>query len=180
MEDIHPIKKLAFEYLKNADDNELSQCMAKNTQNLISKTVEHCIQKISNINKNKNESLAVLATSILHFLLTNLLIPSQRKVNYRRLDLDIVIPDLKTLQTNPQNCLIIVIAETTNPDKINTQINRIIEIQPHVDRIWLVLGKDVDVGFRKYVVGKNFHLIIHDMVKTIDLKKHAKLNVFRT
>lgn len=179
MEDIHPIKKLVFEYLKNADE-ELSQCMAKNTQNLISKAVDHCLQEISNINKNQDESLAIFATSILHFLLTNLLIPSQRKVNYSRLDLDIVIPDLKTLQTNPQNCIIIVIPKTTDSNKINTQINRIIEIQPHVDRIWLVVGKDVDVGFKKYVVGKNFHLIIQDIVKTIDLKKHAKLNVFRT
>ena len=41
----------------------------------------------------KDEAVGILATGILHYLLTNALLNSQRKVEYQGLELDIVIPD---------------------------------------------------------------------------------------
>jgi len=50
----------------------------------------------------KEEVVGVLATGLLHYLLTNALISSQRKVTYNDNELDIVIPDTKTLEKDPK------------------------------------------------------------------------------
>ena len=46
----------------------------------------------------KEEVIGILATGILHYLLTNALLNSQRKVNYQGMELDIIIPDIRTLE----------------------------------------------------------------------------------
>lgn len=178
---IHPVKKLVFEYLKEIKEQELSRYSSGHASpQLISKILEYCIPKISGSNKNRVENFAILATSILHYLLTNLLIPSQRKVRYRGLDLDIVVPNLKTLESNPDNSIIIIIPKTTEQTEINSELKYVMRVQPNPNKLWLVVSKDLNTNCKKYIVETNFQYIIEDITKTLDLNKANKLNIFKT
>jgi hypothetical protein len=54
-----------------------------------------------------DELLATLCEALLHFMLTASLLPSERKVSMRDIDLDIVIPSTRVLGKNPEKSLVI-------------------------------------------------------------------------
>ena len=76
---------------------------------IINEIIENCYDKIILMDK-KEEAIGILATGILHYLLTNALLNSQRKVDYQGMELDIVIPDIRTLEKDAKmtNLLILI------------------------------------------------------------------------
>ena len=92
----NPIKDYLFNYIEKST-NITKLISEKKFDIIINEIVENCYDKIILMDK-KDEALGILATGILHYLLTNALLNSQRKVEYQGLELDIVIPDIKTLE----------------------------------------------------------------------------------
>ncbi len=177
---VHPVKKLVFEYLKTIDSSEIAKHVRQNTTpRLISKILNYCLPDVFEMGGNTQENLAVLATSMLHFMLTNAFIPSQRKITYNGLELDIVIPNLNTLKANPQNCIIIVMPQIMDKEQIYTKINKVRKIQPDHDKIWIILDEDLETDCKKYIIKKDLPTIIEDIKQTLDLTKQTKLSVFR-
>ena len=68
---------------------------------------ERCCDEIIENCKNKldhdldDEGLATLCEALLHFMLTASVLPSERKVNWRGSELDLVVPSLKMLSKSP-------------------------------------------------------------------------------
>lgn len=85
--------------------------------------------------------LGVMATGILHYGLTKSLIKSQRCITHRGVELDIVIPDVRTLDTYPERALVICILKTTDADLMRSQIREIDTIR--AKNIWLVIPRTV-------------------------------------
>jgi len=108
MEDeTNPIKEYLFDYIKNSETIP-KLIHEKKFDAIIDEIIENCYEKII-VMEEKNESVGILATGILHYLLTNALITSQRKVEYLGEELDIVIPDIKTLKKDQKKILLICI-----------------------------------------------------------------------
>ncbi len=99
-DEINPIKEYLFDYIKNSDSIP-KLISEKKFDQVIEEIVHNCYEKILTMGE-KNEAVGVLATGILHYLLTNALITSQRKIECDDIELDIVIPDIKTLEKDPK------------------------------------------------------------------------------
>ena len=95
-EESNPIKDHLFDYIKKS--NTIAKLISeKKFDVIINEIIENCYDKIILMDK-KDNAVGILATGILHYLLTNALLSSQRNVDYQGMKLDIVIPDIRTLE----------------------------------------------------------------------------------
>ena len=85
------------------------------------------------------EVLGTLATAILHYGLTRALVKSQRKIEHRGVNLDIVIPDAGTLDSDPLRALVICIMMTCDERAASEKIESVSKVQQVRDNIWLVI-----------------------------------------
>ena len=69
-----------------------------------------------------DEATSMLATGIMHYLLTVALIPSQRKIKYKGVDVDIVIPDIRTLEKDSKKALVLYIPSSADSKTIEDEI----------------------------------------------------------
>src|SRR3989344_4304927 len=130
----------------------------------------------------KEESLAILSTGLLHYLLTNAMIPSQRKIKYNGIEIDIVIPNLKTLEIDPKKTLIIYIPKTIDKHNIEQKLEQLEKIQPIKDNIWLVITKKLEFQTKTYVIEKknaSFSKIIYDIAQFVNIQGQNKFKILR-
>lgn len=128
---------------------------------IISKTIELRYKnkdKEMRDNDNYNDSeksLSLLCEAFLHFLLTITSLPSQRKIMLKDVEIDLVIPDLKSLNKGPKKSLIIKF------DKDASTINYIDRLHNNIpidrENIWIVSPTPLDINSRNrnYVIYKN-------------------------
>jgi hypothetical protein len=97
-----------------------------------------------------SKTLGLLCEALLHFMLTASVLPSERKVNWKGADLDIVVPSLRMLNKSPNKALVIQIIK--NEAEV-TKINQAELVQAHYENIWIVSGKALNVDLKNYYIG---------------------------
>jgi hypothetical protein len=176
----NPIKDYLFEYIKNSSTiQELIK--EKKFDQIINKIIENCYDKIV-LMDSKDVAIGVLATGILHYLLTNALLNSQRKVEYNELELDIVIPDIKTLEKDPKMTLLICIPKSSNKEIIEGKISQLENIQPIKENIWLVLSENIQTDKKSFVLSKensSFSKIIFEIAQFSNVGGANKFKILR-
>ena len=85
--------------------------------------------------------MATLAESFTHYLFTEMLIPSQRKISFENIELDMIIPNLEELRKNNDNAIVILFAKTSDNMQINERIQEIKKIQKKDSNIWIISKK---------------------------------------
>ncbi|MEO9319375.1 MAG: hypothetical protein ABI361_01755 [Nitrososphaera sp.] len=137
----------------------------------ISRIIEECLARMD------AEGVDALSEDIceglLHFLLTALSIPSERKISVEGVDVDIVIPSAKVLRKSPDKALIIQVLRSHEPQSKETA-RLAAKIQPVAENIWYVENhpKRTD-GFRTYSIYPGHHRfsrIIIDIMAFLDEK----------
>ena len=121
---------------------------------ILKKTIESIYQKTpnggnihdSNINQ---KLLSSLCEAFLHFLLTTSSLPSQRKIMLREIEIDLVIPDIKTFLKDPEKAIIIKFDKDSSTLEY---INRLNGIQPNTANIWIVSSTPVTPLHRNYII----------------------------
>ena len=176
----NPIKDYLFNYIEKS--NTITKLISERKFDIvINEIVENCYDKIILMDK-KDEAVGVLATGILHYLLTNALLNSQRKVEYQGLELDIVIPDLKTLEKDSKMTLLILIPKSSDKKRINEKILQLKKIQPIEENIWIVLSKEIALDYKSFILskGKNsFSKIIFEIAQFSNVGKSNKFKILR-
>ncbi len=179
-EQSNPIKEYLFKYIKKSEKKFQPLFSETKMDEIINDILNNCYHKVA-LMENKEESLGVLATGILHYMLTNAMLTSQRKVEYQGVEIDIVIPDLKTLEKDPKKTLIICIPKTLDKNIIAEKLGQLQNIQPEKQNIWLVLTQDL--GFDKtYVIQKeksSFSNIIYDIAQFVNIQGQNKFKILR-
>jgi hypothetical protein len=112
--------------------------------------LEECKKKMTN--NLDDESFANLCEALLHFMLTASLIPSERKVTWKGVELDLVIPSLKMLNKNPDKTLVIQIIKG---NEVVRKIKDANSVQPHDVNIWTVSARRLEVDHKNYYVGSS-------------------------
>ena len=179
-EEQNPIKDLLFDYIKSEKDIQELTSQSKFTE-IIDNVLENCYDKVISIGE-KEESLGILATGLLHYLLTNALISSQRKIEHIGIEIDIIIPDLKTLEVDPKKTLIICIPKTIDKKIIEQKLEQLQKIQPIKENIWLVITKKLDFQNKTYVIEKknaSFSKIIQDIAQFVNVQGQSKFKILR-
>ena len=176
----HPVKEYLFEQIKKNEESYRKLIDEQKYAEIINDIIPNCNSVITSVNKEEN--LRVLATGILHYLLTNSKIQSQRKIKVKGIELDIVIPNLKTLKKDPKKSLIILIPETMDKSSIEKQIENIRNLQPHKKNIWLVLTKNIPTDIKSFIISDketNFSQIIYDIAQFANVNCQNKFNILR-
>ncbi len=176
----NPIKDYLFEYIKNSSTiQELIK--GKKFDQVINEIIKNCYDKIV-LMDSKDVAVGVFATGILHYLLTNALLNSQRKIEYNELELDIVIPDIKTLEKDPKMTLLICIPKSSDKEIIDEKISQLENIQPIKENIWLVLSENIQTDKKSFVVSKensSFSKIIFEIARFSNVGGANKFKILR-
>jgi len=179
-EESNPIKDHLFDYIKKS--NTIAKLISeKKFDAIINEIVENCYDKIILMNK-KEVAIGILATGILHYLLTNALLNSQRKVDYQGTELDIVIPDIRTLEEDAKMTLLILIPKSSDKKIIDEKISQLRKIQPTKKNIWLVLSEDISIDCKSFVLSKgnnSFSKIIFEIAQFSNVGKSNKFKILR-
>jgi hypothetical protein len=179
-EEINPIKEYLFEYIEKSEEI-VGLIAGKKFDVIINKIIENCYDKIILMDK-KDEAIGVLATGILHYLLTNALLNSQRKIDYNGIELDIVIPDVKTLEKDAKMTLIIIIPKSSDKKVIEEKIAKLTKIQPIKENIWVVLSENIDIDYKTFVLSKennSFTKIIFEIAQFSNVGRVNKFKILR-
>ena len=180
----NPVKDYLFDYIKSSNTipNLVSQ---KKFDEVIQEITKNCYDKIISIGAeigNKDDSVGVLATGLLHYLLTNALITSQRKIDHNGIEIDIIIPDVKTLEKDPKKTLLICIPKSSDEKIIREKISQLEKVQSEKDNIWVVLSSDVKIDKKSFVLEKNnntFSKIIFDIAQFTNVNSANKFKILR-
>ena len=177
-EDSNPIKDYLFEYVeKSSTIPEL--IVNKKFDVIINEIIENCFDKIITMDI-KDIAVGIFATGILHYLLTNALLNSQRKINHNGIELDIVIPDVKTLEKDPKKTLLIYIPLSSDVKTIQEKITQLEKIQSIKENIWIVLSKEITINKKSFILSKendSFSKIIFEIARFSNVHGTSKFKI---
>ena len=180
-EEKHPVKELLFRYIEKSEKKFQDLFSQTRLDEIIDDILAQCYHKVVFMN-DKEESLGILATGILHYMLTNVMLTSQRQLAYTGVKIDIVVPDLKTLEKDPKKSLIIFIPKTLNIKKIKEKLNQLYRVQPEKQNIWIVLTHDLELENKTYIIRKDnssFSKIIYDIANFVNIQGTNKFKILR-
>ena len=179
-DEVNPIKDYLFEHIEKSNSIE-NLIHEKKFDVIINEIVENCYDKVILMDK-KEEAVGILATGILHYLLTNALLSSQRKVDYQGMELDIVIPDTRTLEKDAKMTLLILIPKSSDKKIIDEKISELRKIQPTKENIWVVLSEDISIDCKSFVLSKDnnsFSKIIFEIAQFSNVGGSNKFKILR-
>ena len=177
----NPVKDILYEIINEKSEELIQKEIAnKNSQVVIKELISKAHPRVLKLEGDVDENIAKLSTSLLHYLLAISLIPSQRKVILDKMDVDIVIPDLKTLSTNPKDSLIICIPELRKSESIAEQITKAETIQSVNENIWVIEEKMKGHNKKSYSISDGtISKILDDINEFLSSKKITQFKIFR-
>jgi hypothetical protein len=107
---------------------------------------------------------------------------SQRKIEYQGLELDIVIPDIKTLEKDSKMTLLICIPKSSDKKIIDSKIAQLEKIQPNQENIWVVLSEDIPTNKKTFILSKennSFSKIIFEIAQFSNVGGANKFKILR-
>ena len=159
----------------------LSDIVQGESPDVIKAIFEHCIANIGKNETVKPDTSGTVAEGLLHYMLTASMIPSQRKTLFKSVEIDVAVPDTRTLGVSPQDVVVILFPKTDNLNNIKTHIAKIKMIQPNENNIWVVIENNLQLDSKVYTLkdSMTFANIINDLISFTSNKKQSKLKIFK-
>ena len=179
MSESSPIKDALYAKINNIGQEKIHQLLLKEEfSELFEKIYEPVIHEIQSMEE--YEKYGTLAESMTHYLFTEMLIPSQRKIIFENVELDMVIPNTLELQKNNDNAIVIFFVKTSDHEHIKQQIQEIRKIQKNDANIWIITKDEIEISQSTYYATKeSFSEFLKDSKNFINTKKMNKLNIFK-
>ncbi len=179
-----PVKDILYQEIANISEDVIQLEISKNNSSkIISQIISKCTTKIQKISTSFDEDLGIFAEGLMHYLLTVSLIPSQRKISKNNVEIDIVIPDILTLNSNPKDSLIILFPKSKNENMIKKRISELERIQPIKENIWVVLHRNLQLKNQTYLIqndDNSLKKILDDINKFCSSRKQSKLKIMKS
>ena len=122
MSESSPIKDALYAKINNIGEEEIHQLLLNGKfSELFEKIYEPVIHSVGNMEE--YEKYGTLAESLTHYLFTEMLIPSQRKIIFKNVELDMIIPNMAELQNDSHNIIIIFFVKTADKQQILSLIH---------------------------------------------------------
>lgn len=180
MDEPSPIKDALYKTIEKITEPKIHQEIKQgNSASLIKQIISE--SNVNELEGNPTENYETFAESLMHYMLTNTLIPSQRKITLNQIEIDIVIPDARTLGLSKNDALIILFPKTNNLSSIQTRLEKISTVQPIKENIWLIQKSDLGLPYKTYEISGNcsFANIISDLQKFTVSKPQSKFKIFK-
>ena len=180
MSESSPIKDALYTKVNDIGQKRIHQLLSNGEfLELFEKIYEPVINNIDGIDE--YEKYGTLAESLTHYLFTEMLIPSQRKITFENIELDMIIPNTKELQKDSHNTIVILFVKTSNIEQVKQRIQNIQKIQNYDLNIWVISKDDLQIPQSVYITKKeSFSKFLKDAQNFIKTKKMNKLNIFKT
>ena len=180
MSESSPIKDALYSKIDGIGQEQIHQLLLTGKfSELFEKIYEPVIHNIHGMDG--HEKHGTLAESLTHYLFTEMLIPSQRKIIFENIELDMVIPNISELQKNNHNVIVILFIKTPNIEEIKQRIQNIKKIQRDDTNIWVISKDHIEIPQSTYITEKeSFSRFLKDAQNFIKTKKMNKLNIFKT
>ncbi len=179
-----PVKDILYQEIANISEDVIQLEISKNNSSkIISQIISKCTTKIQKISTSFDEDLGIFAEGLMHYLLTVSLIPSQRKISKNNVEIDIVIPDILTLNSNPKDSLIILFPKSKNENMIKKRISELERIQPIKENIWVVLHHNLQFKNQTYFIqndDNSLNRILDDINKFNFSRKQNRLRIMKS
>ena len=178
------IIEVLYDAIKNYQEHKIMSDIAQgDSPQTISMLCAECIPNIEKMPGKKPEKIISFAEGLIHYFLTVALIPSQIKVTFASIDVDVVIPDISTLSSTPENALVIAFPKTNDSVALKKRITELTKIQPHKENIWFVVENELALEVKTYKVDNSekepFMNIINDIIWFTSNRKQSKLKIFK-
>jgi len=178
------IKEILYNAIKNYEEHKIVSDIAQgDSPQTINTLCNECLPILKEIEGEKSEKTISFAEGLIHYLLTVALIPSQRKITFASVGVDVVIPDISTLSSSPEDALVIAFPKTSDPLSIRKRVTELTKIQPNKENIWLVLENELPLEVKTYKVDNSnkepFTNIINDIIWFTSNRKQSKLKIFK-
>ena len=179
------VKDILYQEITNISEDKIQLEISKNNSSkIISQIISKCAPKIRKISTSIDEDLGNFAEGLMHYLLTVSLIPSQRKISKNNnVEIDIVIPDILTLNSSPKDSLIILFPKSKNENVIKKRISELETIQPIKENIWVVLHHNLQFKNQTYLIqndDSSLNKILDDINKFYSSRKQNKLKIIKS
>ena len=180
MSESSPIKDALYAKIDGIGQEQIHQLLLNNKFSelfeIIYEPVIHSVHDMDEYEKH-----GTLAESLTHYLFTEMLIPSQRKITFENIELDILIPNIAELQKDSQNTIVIFFVKTSNIEEIKQKIQNIKKLQNDDAKIWIISKDHMEIPQSTYITEKkSFSKFLKDAQDFIKTKKMNKLNIFKT
>ena len=110
MSETSPIKDALYAKIDDVGQERIHKLMLNSKfSELIEKIFEATINSLDGINE--YEKHGSLAESFTHYLFTEMLIPSQRKISFKNIELDMIIPSIGEIKKNSDKTILILFAK---------------------------------------------------------------------
>jgi len=178
------IIEVLYNAIKNYQEHKIISDIAQgDSPQTINTLCDECMPILEKIEGKSSEKIISFAEGLVHYFLTVALIPSQRKITFESVDVDIVIPNTSTLSSTPENALVIAFPKTNDPVALKKRITELTKIQPHKENIWFVLENELALEVKIYKVDNSekepFMNIINDIIWFTSNRKQSKLKIFK-
>ncbi|MGI0097165.1 MAG: hypothetical protein ACREAJ_02145 [Nitrosopumilaceae archaeon] len=184
MEIDYSVKDLLYQELSKITEKKIQLDISKGqSSKSIDEIMSNCYPKILQVGGNVDENAGIFAESLMHYLLTIALFPSQRKVSQNNVEIDIIIPDLKILNSNPKDSIVIYFPKVANEVMIKHGILKLEKIQTVKENIWLVLRTDLQMKNRTYHIdnyGESFTKILDGITEFLSSRKQSKFKIIKS
>ena len=145
MSESSPIKDALYAKINDIGEEQIHQLLLNGKfSELFEKIYEPVIHSVGNMEE--YEKYGTLAESLTHYLFTEMLIPSQRKIIFKNVELDMIIPNMAELQNDSHNIIIIFFVKTANIEQIKQRIQNIKKIQKDDAKIWIISKDSIDIS----------------------------------
>ena len=180
MSESSPIKDALYAKIDDIGQERIHKLMLSGKfSELFEKIYETIINSIDGINE--YEKHGVMAESLTHYLFTEMLIPSQRKISYENIELDMIIPNLVELKKNSDNSILIFFVKSSNNNIIKQRIQAVKKIQKTDKNIWVISKDEINISQKVYKIEKeSFSRFLDDIQNFTELKNMNKLNIFKS
>lgn len=144
-----PVKSLLFSHVSGPGPSAMAS--QGRWADLVRGAAGHCLGPACR-EAPAEEAAGRLATALLHHMLTASQTPSQRKVELGGVPVDVVVPDLRTLESDPLRAVLVCIPATADLVHARARVAEAARIQPVPANLWAVSG-GADLGCRTFVLG---------------------------
>ena len=181
MNESSPIKDALYAEIDELGQDQIHDLLKERKfSELFEKIFGSVINKIE-IDMNENEKYGTLAESFTHYLFTEMLIPSQRKISFKNVELDMIIPNTAELKKNINNVILIYFVKMDKIDELKKQIQHMKKIQKSDANIWIISKDSISIPQVTYITEKDsFGKFLDDIQDLVKIKEMNKLNIFKT
>jgi len=179
MEESSPIKDALYQTIEKISESKIQQEIVQNNSSFLIKQILS-ESKIGTLEGDPIENYETFTESLMHYMLTNALIPSQRKITVDQIEIDVVIPDIRTLKIANTDAIVLVFPKTSNRNSILQRLEKIHIIQPIQQNIWLIQKSSFGLPYKTYQINPNTFSNIVDDIKAITAgKTQSKFKIFK-